>query len=220
MAARVCCPSCWAWSELKTSMTCERCGVPLIFPDGRRVTDVAADLEQPTGPEAPSEPAAAAVRAQVPDEPAGWSVRTGDGARAQERTRTTVTEQQPPAPPEPVVVAPGDRLRALLSMWAGAVWNPSPDSAATTLSDGVVFEDARTGQEVSGRRDVLAVLQRWDAPPRCTRLELMECDDQVLVFSEAAPRPGAGASDGESYLVFSFTGLQVTRVQSLAARMV
>jgi hypothetical protein len=42
MAVAVCCPTCWAWSELKKSMTCKRCGTPLILPDGRRVDEVAA----------------------------------------------------------------------------------------------------------------------------------------------------------------------------------
>jgi hypothetical protein len=33
----VCCPTCWRWTELKSSTTCKRCGSPLILPDGRRV---------------------------------------------------------------------------------------------------------------------------------------------------------------------------------------
>jgi hypothetical protein len=36
----VCCPTCWRWSELKSSTTCKRCGSPLVLPDGRRVDQV------------------------------------------------------------------------------------------------------------------------------------------------------------------------------------
>ena len=43
----VCCPSCWKWSELKSSTTCKRCGSPLVLPDGRRV-DQARDGTAPT----------------------------------------------------------------------------------------------------------------------------------------------------------------------------
>jgi hypothetical protein len=40
VAATVCCPTCWTWSEYKNSTACKRCGTPLILPDGRRVDDV------------------------------------------------------------------------------------------------------------------------------------------------------------------------------------
>ena len=40
MAATVCCPTCWTWSEFKNSSACKRCGTPLILPDGRRVDEV------------------------------------------------------------------------------------------------------------------------------------------------------------------------------------
>jgi hypothetical protein len=40
-AVTVCCPTCWTWSELKHSMTCKRCGTPLILPDGRSVEQAA-----------------------------------------------------------------------------------------------------------------------------------------------------------------------------------
>lgn len=43
----VCCPTCWKWSELKSSSTCKRCGTPLVLPDGRRV-DQARDGTAPT----------------------------------------------------------------------------------------------------------------------------------------------------------------------------
>ncbi len=42
----VCCPTCWKWSELKSSTTCKRCGSPLVLPDGRRV-DQARDGTAP-----------------------------------------------------------------------------------------------------------------------------------------------------------------------------
>jgi hypothetical protein len=51
VAATVCCPTCWTWSEYKKSTACKRCGTPLILPDGRRVDDVTS--WQPTStPEA------------------------------------------------------------------------------------------------------------------------------------------------------------------------
>jgi hypothetical protein len=43
----VCCPTCWRWSELKSSPTCKRCGSSLILADGRRV-DQARDGTAPT----------------------------------------------------------------------------------------------------------------------------------------------------------------------------
>jgi hypothetical protein len=43
----VCCPTCWRWSELKSSTTCKRCGTPLVLSDGRRV-DQARDGTAPT----------------------------------------------------------------------------------------------------------------------------------------------------------------------------
>lgn len=43
----VCCPTCWKWSELKSSTSCKRCGSPLVLPDGRRV-DQARDGTAPT----------------------------------------------------------------------------------------------------------------------------------------------------------------------------
>src|SRR6202043_3298 len=43
----VCCPTCWRWTELKSSTTWKRCGSPLILPDGRRV-DQARDGTAPT----------------------------------------------------------------------------------------------------------------------------------------------------------------------------
>lgn len=46
-AVAVCCPTCWKWSELKSSTNCRRCGSPLVLPDGRRV-DQARDGTAPT----------------------------------------------------------------------------------------------------------------------------------------------------------------------------
>jgi len=43
----VCCPTCWKWTELKSSTSCKRCGSPLVLPDGRRV-DEARDGTAPT----------------------------------------------------------------------------------------------------------------------------------------------------------------------------
>jgi hypothetical protein len=43
----VCCPTCWRWTELKSSATCKRCGSPLVLADGRRV-DQARDGTAPT----------------------------------------------------------------------------------------------------------------------------------------------------------------------------
>jgi hypothetical protein len=43
----VCCPTCWSWTELKSSPTCKRCGSPLVLADGRRV-DQARDGTAPT----------------------------------------------------------------------------------------------------------------------------------------------------------------------------
>lgn len=42
----VCCPTCWRWTELKSSATCKRCGSPLVLADGRRV-DQARDGTAP-----------------------------------------------------------------------------------------------------------------------------------------------------------------------------
>jgi hypothetical protein len=50
-AVTVCCPTCWTWSELKSSTTCKRCRTPLILPDGRSVEQVAHP--SPDAPPAP-----------------------------------------------------------------------------------------------------------------------------------------------------------------------
>src|SRR6202023_1228834 len=42
MPTTVVCPNCWSWSELGQRTTCKRCGVQLMFSDGRRVDEVAA----------------------------------------------------------------------------------------------------------------------------------------------------------------------------------
>ena len=68
MVIKVCCPTCWKWSELGEVMTCKRCGTPLILQDGRRVDEVAAAppvSEVPAPPEPPP----------VELAPVGWSVR-------------------------------------------------------------------------------------------------------------------------------------------------
>ncbi len=68
MIIKVCCPTCWKWTELGTVLTCKRCGTPLILPDGRRADEVAA---------APPEVTVAALPEPPPVEvaPVGWSIR-------------------------------------------------------------------------------------------------------------------------------------------------
>jgi hypothetical protein len=39
-AVSVCCPGCWAWSDLGRATTCKKCGTRLILSDGRRVEDL------------------------------------------------------------------------------------------------------------------------------------------------------------------------------------
>ncbi len=39
-AVTVCCPGCWAWSDLGKTTTCKKCGIALILSDGRRVEDL------------------------------------------------------------------------------------------------------------------------------------------------------------------------------------
>jgi len=65
---KVCCPTCWKWSELGTLMSCKRCGTPLLMPDGRRADEVAALPEHVDIP-APPEPPPLEL------EPVGWAVR-------------------------------------------------------------------------------------------------------------------------------------------------
>jgi hypothetical protein len=36
----VCCPTCWTWSKQRKSGVCERCGTPLLLPDGRSAAEV------------------------------------------------------------------------------------------------------------------------------------------------------------------------------------
>ena len=69
MPVAVCCPTCWAWSELKSSMTCKRCGTPLVLPDGRRV-DEAASGPPMMGPP-PAYATAGAIAALGPPPPVG-----------------------------------------------------------------------------------------------------------------------------------------------------
>src|ERR1700682_2192924 len=71
MPVAVCCPTCWAWSELKSSMTCKRCGTPLVLPDGRRV-DEAASGPPMMGPP-PAYTTAGAIAALRPPPPVGFN---------------------------------------------------------------------------------------------------------------------------------------------------
>jgi hypothetical protein len=51
MPENVCCPNCWAWTELGKRTTCQRCGTALILPDGRNL--VAARSNPPPPPPPP-----------------------------------------------------------------------------------------------------------------------------------------------------------------------
>jgi hypothetical protein len=53
MSEKVCCPSCWTWSEIGKRTTCQRCGSPLILTDGRTI-----DTVRSTPPPPPPPPAA------------------------------------------------------------------------------------------------------------------------------------------------------------------
>ena len=72
MAVAVCCPTCWAWSELKSSMTCKRCGTPLVLPDGRRVDEVASAPPGVMAPP-PAYATAGAMAALGPPPPVGFN---------------------------------------------------------------------------------------------------------------------------------------------------
>jgi hypothetical protein len=50
MSEKVCCPSCWTWSEIGKRSTCQRCGSPLILPDGRTVDTVRSGPPPPPPP--------------------------------------------------------------------------------------------------------------------------------------------------------------------------
>ena len=50
MPENVCCPNCWAWSELGKRTTCQRCGTALILPDGRNVSATRLDPPPPPPP--------------------------------------------------------------------------------------------------------------------------------------------------------------------------
>jgi hypothetical protein len=52
MPDKVCCPSCWTWSDLGRRTTCRRCGASLILPDGRRVDTKLAEPPPPPPPPA------------------------------------------------------------------------------------------------------------------------------------------------------------------------
>lgn len=43
MSEKVCCPSCWTWSDIGKRSTCQRCGSPLILPDGRTIDTVRSE---------------------------------------------------------------------------------------------------------------------------------------------------------------------------------
>jgi hypothetical protein len=50
MPSMVCCPGCWAWSELGKRTTCQRCGAALILPDGRSLQSAQGDPPPPPPP--------------------------------------------------------------------------------------------------------------------------------------------------------------------------
>jgi hypothetical protein len=70
MSEKVCCPSCWTWSDIGKRSTCQRCGSPLILPDGRTIDTVRS------GPPPPPPPPAGFAPLGVPAMagPAGFSV--------------------------------------------------------------------------------------------------------------------------------------------------
>jgi hypothetical protein len=65
MSDKVCCPSCWTWSDPGKRTTCQRCGSPLLLPDGRTIDTVRSEPPPPPPPPAafgyPAIPAAAGL---------------------------------------------------------------------------------------------------------------------------------------------------------------
>jgi hypothetical protein len=82
---KVCCPTCWTWSELGTRMSCKKCGTPLILIDGRRADEVSAEAPVTEVARAPEPPPLEVV-------PVGWAVRT----RATPNASTDPAELLPP----------------------------------------------------------------------------------------------------------------------------
>jgi hypothetical protein len=67
MSEKVCCPSCWTWSDIGKRSTCQRCGSPLILSDGRTVDTLRSEAPPPPPPGA-AYPGASATAA-----PSGFS---------------------------------------------------------------------------------------------------------------------------------------------------
>jgi hypothetical protein len=82
---KVCCPTCWKWTELGTLMSCKKCGTPLILIDGRRADEVSADPQVIEGARPPEPPPLEVV-------PVGWAVRS----RATQNASTDPVELLPP----------------------------------------------------------------------------------------------------------------------------
>lgn len=82
MAENVCCPTCWSWAELGRRTTCQRCGAPLLLPDGRTIAAVRS------GPPPPPEPPAAFANPPglVAATPAGFAAPVFGGQPAERNT--------------------------------------------------------------------------------------------------------------------------------------
>jgi hypothetical protein len=79
MPENVCCPNCWAWTEVGKRTTCRRCGTALVLPDGR---DLVAARSNPPPP--PPPPPAFANIGTAP-------VRSGGFAALQQSITTSGT---------------------------------------------------------------------------------------------------------------------------------
>ncbi|MFN2581315.1 MAG: hypothetical protein ABR498_01060 [Candidatus Dormibacteria bacterium] len=66
MAATVVCPGCWTWSERLLRTTCKRCGLPLVYADGRRVSEPPPEPPSP----APASPAPDGLALEMEPAPA------------------------------------------------------------------------------------------------------------------------------------------------------
>lgn len=66
MSEKVCCPNCWTWSDFGKRSTCQRCGSPLVMPDGRTLDTLRSEPPPPPPPPAAFAPVGVPAGAGLP----------------------------------------------------------------------------------------------------------------------------------------------------------
>ena len=111
------------------------------------------------------------------------------------------------------------RAALVLDAWAAIVRSGSTEAVAPLLREHVVWQGVLPEQVCRGRREVLSLLARRQSdPPPLTGLEANEVGECVVVSFEIAGAPDRLGEAGPRWIVLTFEGGKVVRMQSFADR--